>query len=376
MADEDHGEEEQGAHGEAHGHVGRRMTVPLPAKLELKGNPATNWRKFRRLWNNYVIVTRLNNEDNQFQTATLLTCIGSDALDIYDGLAFEDEDERNDIEAVLQRFEEFCLGEVNETYESYVFHKRYQQANENIDVYLAHLRKLIRSCNYGNMEARLLKDQIVVGVKDESLRSKLLEVRNLTLPNCIDICRAYESSQYQTKAMTGNVQDDIHAFSRKKERKFKKPMKNESHRHERYDKKGKKNRVNQRVCKYCGTDCPPRNCPAYGKTCSVCKYRNHFSSMCKFRKSQVHSVEDEYASDEENEDGNDYVLAMNTDRDYEKVICANMYIEGHMTNLQLDSGATTNVMSSRDYVAITRDTEFKETEKTQRSLVMYNKTEM
>lgn len=349
---------------------GRRMNVPLPAKLELKGNLATNWRKFRRMWNNYEIVTRLTDEDNQFRTATLLTCIGGDALDIYDGLPFQNDDERDNINVVLQKFEEFCLGEVNETYEAYVFHKRHQQTNENIDTYITHLRKLIKSCNYGEMETRLLKDQIVIGVKDEMLRSKLLEIRNLTLANCIDTCRAYEASQYHTRAMNATPsQDEIHAVTRKK--KFKKYEKSEKN--QKYHKKEKKTRI----CKYCGTDCPPRNCPAYGKTCNICKNRNHFSSVCRFRKSKVHSLENEDDHDdsyEENED--DYVLAMNTERDYERTIYANMNVEGQMLNFQLDCGATINVMSRRDYVEITKDITMKNTEKTQKSLVMYNKTEL
>lgn len=64
--------------------------IPLPSKLEISRNLATNWKKFQRAWNNYEIAARLKDPEHPdvnkpLRTATLLTCIGSDALDVYDG---------------------------------------------------------------------------------------------------------------------------------------------------------------------------------------------------------------------------------------------------------------------------------------------------
>ena len=73
------------------------VNIPLASKLELTGNLAMNLKKFHRDWNNYKIAARLN---KLLRTATLLTCIGSDALDVYEGLEFENEDNK-DIDIVL-----------------------------------------------------------------------------------------------------------------------------------------------------------------------------------------------------------------------------------------------------------------------------------
>ena len=69
----------------------RHLNVPLPLKFEMQGNMATNWKKFARMWHNYEIVTRLSEETDEFRTATLLTCIGSEALDVYEGLPSADD---------------------------------------------------------------------------------------------------------------------------------------------------------------------------------------------------------------------------------------------------------------------------------------------
>lgn len=39
--------------------------------------------------------------------ATLLTCLGAEALSVYDGLEFESEEDRKDIIKVLQVLEDF-----------------------------------------------------------------------------------------------------------------------------------------------------------------------------------------------------------------------------------------------------------------------------
>ena len=95
--------------------------------------------------------TQLKDHENpdrnkERRAATLLTCIGSDALDEIDAMEFENEDQRKDSEVIL---EEYCIGECNETYERYVFNRRDQESNESVDAYVTALRKLAKTCNYG-----------------------------------------------------------------------------------------------------------------------------------------------------------------------------------------------------------------------------------
>ena len=54
------------------------ITIPLPSKLELKGDLATNWKKFHHAWNNYEIAAHLKDPghptvNKSLRTATLLT---------------------------------------------------------------------------------------------------------------------------------------------------------------------------------------------------------------------------------------------------------------------------------------------------------------
>ena len=64
------------------------------SKLETRGSLASNWKRFRRVWTNYEVVSRLVKQLKEERTVTLLTCLGPDALEIFDGLSFASEEER------------------------------------------------------------------------------------------------------------------------------------------------------------------------------------------------------------------------------------------------------------------------------------------
>jgi hypothetical protein len=45
-------------------------------------------KKFKRVRENYEIASGLKTKENEIRTATFLTCIGAEALEIVDGLKF------------------------------------------------------------------------------------------------------------------------------------------------------------------------------------------------------------------------------------------------------------------------------------------------
>ena len=91
---------------------------PCLSHKKTEGNLASNWKKFKRSWDNYAIVARLNRFEDEFKTATFLSCIGEDAMEIFEGLDFASEEDRTKFDIVVTKFKELCLGETNETYEN------------------------------------------------------------------------------------------------------------------------------------------------------------------------------------------------------------------------------------------------------------------
>ena len=61
-----------------------------------------------------------------------------------------------------------------------MFHQRTQSKEEQIDAFIiAALRKLAKTYNFQDKE-RMIRDRVVIGVHDDTVRENLLESKNLT----------------------------------------------------------------------------------------------------------------------------------------------------------------------------------------------------
>ena len=72
--------------------------------------------------------------------ATFITCIGKEALEVHNGLPFQSDEEKADINKVLELWANHCIGKTNTIYERYKFNNRLQEQTETIDTYITTLR--------------------------------------------------------------------------------------------------------------------------------------------------------------------------------------------------------------------------------------------
>ena len=117
------------------------------------------------MWDSFELVSGLKSQSGEYRVATFITCIGPDALEVYNTLLFETPADAQDIQKVLGLMEEHFIGETNMIHERYNFQRRQQEDNEAIDQYVTALRTLARTCSFGTNADERLRDQIVYGVK-------------------------------------------------------------------------------------------------------------------------------------------------------------------------------------------------------------------
>ncbi len=149
-------------------------SIPIPSALNLK-TPcmAVDWKRFKGQWANYEIATDLSDKPTKKRAAVFLACIGTEAYELYQTMEFAGDD-GHDITKIIDAFEKHCVGEVNVTYERYNFNQQKQEMGESFDIFLSDLRRLARSCEYGDVEESTIRDRIVVGIRDDASRRKLL----------------------------------------------------------------------------------------------------------------------------------------------------------------------------------------------------------
>ena len=188
-------------------------------------------------------------------------------MKIYNGMQFASETDRRTLSKIIEKFDEFTIGEFNETYERYIFNGRNQGQDESIDAFITALRSLANTCGFCDCLAdSLLRDRTVLGINNHALRKRLLQERNLDLKKCIDLCRSSEAASSQIKNISGasSTTDDVH---RLKVQPTKPPLKL------KYDRNAKHHKHQKRkICKFCAGNHPLKKelCPAWQKRCQKC----------------------------------------------------------------------------------------------------------
>jgi hypothetical protein len=257
------------------------FNLPLPQPLNIEGNLALNWKKWKQVWSAYETVTGLKQRESSFRVATFITCIGSSALEIHNGLPFKTDEEKDD----------HCVGKTNVIYERYKFNNRVQKEHESVEQYVTALRSLASTCEFGILKDDMIRDKIVCGIRSDSIRTKLLQEPKLTLEKCISLARSAETSKPQVKEITsGNNDDKVNKVDHKQSRR-------------QFQKVVPRPKTCQE-CLFCGRthERDRKKCPALGKTCTKCQKKNRFAHCCKSYASSSNKVNEicvESSSEEE-----------------------------------------------------------------------------
>ena len=155
------------------------------------------------------MISRLNTQSTDYQTAMLLNSIGTEALKVYNGFVFA-PDETRDVMHIIRKFDDHIIGQLNETYERYKFNCSNQTPGESVDSFVTALRNLAKNCNFCEcMRDSLLRDRVIMGILDNDLRKRLLQMPDLTINLCIDMCRAYEATENRMRYMKGSSQEEV-----------------------------------------------------------------------------------------------------------------------------------------------------------------------
>ncbi len=87
------------------------------------------------------------------------------------GFEFQSTEDSRTVGEIMEAFETFVVGQVNETLERYKFGRRTQMEAEPFNKYLADLRRLMKTCGYCNTcEPSILRDRIIHGIRSDDIR--------------------------------------------------------------------------------------------------------------------------------------------------------------------------------------------------------------
>ena len=320
---------------------------PTPLVITDGTELATNWKRFYRGYTSYSEASYLDYETKRYQCSVFMTLIGDDALERFEGFKFEQGEDEKDIDVVIAKFQEFCVGATHEAFESYRFHVRTQSQAETIDTYVAELRKLARGCNFGDQEDRMIRDRILVGCKSDHVREKLLEDSELTLRKALDICRSLEASQTKLQLMSNS--SNTKEVDRVEKRSHNRQPKGGQKQERASNSNSEGNGYKKDECRRCGKPWHDNvnDCRARKARCRKCHLIGHYEHKCgttNIRKN-IRRLEDE---DEE------AILGSIKEVNSVDVWNAELLVDQKKMEFRIDTGADVTVVPDRCFKSLDR----------------------
>ena len=131
------------------------------------------------------------------------------------------------------------------------------------------LYSLAADCEFGELKGQLIRDRIVVGIRDSSLSTKLQMDADLTLEKAKRLVRQQEAVCGQ-QVILNKSEGEIQAFSSRK------PVKRPGNSQSRRPQASSQRSQPSQKCLYCGKGPHPKQtCPARKVICHKCSKKGH-----------------------------------------------------------------------------------------------------
>lgn len=159
------------------------------------------WPIWKDRWEHYYTLSEMNQKPSEYQVHALIYTMGKkvDELVRLFGLSATEKKTTT----VLEAFETRFMGTRNVIYERATFGLRNKHGGESIEEFITALHTLSEHCNYGTVREELVRDRLVIGVRDKQLREKLMLIENLTLSKAIEIAKSWEAVKQQNRELQG-----------------------------------------------------------------------------------------------------------------------------------------------------------------------------
>ncbi|CAH2226702.1 jg3211, partial [Pararge aegeria aegeria] len=345
-----------------------------PADLVLEGGPASRadaWRKWYKQFNVFLKASGVHKETKDIQASLLINLVGPDGYDIYSTFKFSKDENQDDIDVLVTKFNEYFGTKHSTTMARFRFFTRNQEVGENIDAYVTALRILSQHCEFEHLEDGLIRDRIVCGVSDNTVRDRLLRTDNLTLEKAMKICHANEVSLTEGKQIEVVKSTESSAAGAAVDALFNARSRaraggggaavagrlagasgariqcSENSPGRRFDSRLHTN-SGLKCCVSCGIDHVGQfQCPAKFVKCFICNRRGHFKRFCPVKfNNKVFEVSEEFKDDLFYVSTLDDVNQNLNNKWFETLfLCKN----GMAENFKLDSGSDLNVLSLKTF---------------------------
>ena len=284
-----------------------------------------------------------NDVANEKKVAVLLSVIGSKTYVLLRSLLHPEAPKEKTFDQLAKTLKEHLEPKPQTIVERFHFHRRNQELSESVLDYIAELRRLSATCDFGGYLNEVLRDRFVCGLSNEATQKRLLTEQNLDLAKALGVAQAMEAAQknaLQFKDLSvGRVKLDPKG-SQVAEKQVT-PCRNACYRC------GKNNHVANK-CKFIDATC--HCCGKTGHIASVCrrKQKNERRGGSKLRwvenESQTETEEGDEDRTREEDDRTEGICTL-SEPSGRKPMLAEFKIQGVCLTMEIDTGAAVTLIS-------------------------------
>ena len=251
------------------------------------------------------------------------------------------EGQRKQYVAVLSKFDSFFRARKNVIIERAKFNRRSQLLDNPAEQFTASLYNLAADCNFGDLKYQLIRDRIVVGIRNQALSEQLQSDPELTLEKAKTLVRQREAIHDQQQFLKPSSDASASVAAVKSTQKYTGRHPNQRNSN---TQRPQQTTAGPKKCSRCGKSPHSHEvCPAKDATCRKCKRKGHFSVMCYSKSVQNVTECDTMDS-----------FFLNTIDNSPNSKCWTMQISVNQVNLQfkLDTGAEVTAITEQAYKAL------------------------
>lgn len=255
-------------------------------------NVAASWKAFKSQFSIYKVAKKLGAMTEEEQICNMLVQMGPDSVQIYEQFKYDETKaaEKKNLPNTITFFDAYFEPVKNVIFERAKFNCM-KQGELSIHQFIVNLQQQATYCDYGTVKDDLVRDRVVVGVRDQKLREYLIDLDDLDLGKCIQKAKQYTSNHGQASQFKEGEKDNLDAVGQKQ---GKLPW-------SRPEFKSGTVKL-QNPCYMCGKLFHRgKICPAKETVCKACNVKGHWarSRACKGRRpTPAHEVHESDMEDE------------------------------------------------------------------------------
>ena len=177
-----------------------QLNLQPPGQFDFK-NP-DDWPRWKRRFKQFRVASGLTEDSAKKQISTLLYCLGEEAEAVL-ASTNATADERKVHDTVVSKFDGFFGVRKNVIFERARFNRRNQQDGEGAEHYIMALYELAANCDYGDLREEMIRDRLVVGIRDSGLSERLQLDADLDLNKATKAIRQREAVHQQQQTLKG-----------------------------------------------------------------------------------------------------------------------------------------------------------------------------